>query len=90
MLAIFKFRQNFAKIGNFAKTFKISPGLLKFCHFSNFGENFASLATLIRTPDLLLESQECNHYAKGRPWQSNFLKKLSEKGRKMENCKKEN
>ncbi len=46
MLAISKFRQNFAKIGNFAKTFKISPGPSKFRHFLHFGENFASLATL--------------------------------------------
>ena len=50
MLAISKFRQNFAIIGNFAKTFKISPGPSKFCHFSNFGENFASLATLVTRP----------------------------------------
>ena len=46
MLASFKFRQNFAKIRNFAKAFKILPRLSKFRHFSHFGENFVSLATL--------------------------------------------
>ena len=48
MLGSSKFRQNFAKIRNFAKAFKISPGPSKFRHFSHFGENFASLATLVR------------------------------------------
>ncbi len=48
MLAISKFHQNFAKFGNFAKTFKISSGPSKFCHFLHFGKNFASLATLVQ------------------------------------------
>ena len=46
MLASFKFRQNFAKKENFAKAFKLSPRPSKIPHFSHFGENFASLATL--------------------------------------------
>ena len=47
MLGISQFRQNSAKIRNFAKTFKISPGPFKISPFSHFDENFASLATLI-------------------------------------------
>ena len=50
MLAISKFRQNFAKIWNFAKILPksgISPGPSKFRHFLHFGENFASLVTLL-------------------------------------------
>ncbi len=54
-VAISKFRKNFAKIGNFAKTFKISPAPSKFRHFFNFGENFASLATLLRNRKLNLK-----------------------------------
>ncbi len=47
MLAISKFCQHFAKIGNYAKTFKILPGTSKFCHFFAFWQNFAGLATLL-------------------------------------------
>ena len=46
IVGLSKFRQNFAKIGYFAKAFKISLGPLKFRHFWRFDENFASLATL--------------------------------------------
>ncbi len=47
ILSSSKFRRNFAKIGNFAGAFRISPGPSKFRHFFLFGENFASLATLL-------------------------------------------
>ncbi len=38
-----KFRQNFAKIENFAKVFKVLPGSFKFCTFSHFGKKIARL-----------------------------------------------
>ena len=49
LLDFSKFRQNFTKMGNFGNAFKILQSLSKFCHFSHFGENFASLTTLVKT-----------------------------------------